>query len=318
MATEVFKLQNGNVLVVNEAGEMSFPPDMQVKKFSTTQVEIKDKSGSRQHVFTSSDVNELTRRDGTIVSILGNTQLLFTELVNFFFFKLGSGGANHFGTFINYTDLVTQYPTASVGDLANVLNSQGFPFLPGPILGTFYSKGGYIWNGTNWSSNVDEIAAQIEQNINDIISLQTTVLNHVTDLNNPHQTTFANLDDTNITSPTNGDVATYIGGEWVNQPPSVTIPTFNFVSWNVTTQTLPVTSTVVDFLNVDFFNFNGDVILTGQLPTNLKTGARVILRKKDSTNGKIIFDDGVVLYKFVNKPGEYISLVWNGSSYIIN
>lgn len=95
---------------------------------------------------------------------------------------------------------MTQYPTAGTGDLAYIENSQGFPWLPGPILGTFYSKGVYLYNGAFWDSSVDEIAAQLEQNINDITSLQVTLLNHVTDLNNPHQTSDVNLDFSDVTT----------------------------------------------------------------------------------------------------------------------
>jgi len=183
--------------------------------------------------------------------------------------------------------------------------------------GNFYSKGVYMFNGANWDSSVDEISKQLEDNINDILSLQTALTNHVNDLANPHDTTIANLDDTTITTPINGEVLTYSGGQWLNLSPSVGVPTFNTINWNVTTDVLPITSTVVDFLTIDFSNFNGDIDLTSQLPTNLKTGAKVTLRKIDNTNGKINYNDGVYFYKFVNKQGEYLSLFWDGLKYII-
>lgn len=86
--------------------------------------------------------------------------------------------------------------------------------------GTFYSKGDYQWNGTFWDSAVDEIAAQLEEDRNDIQSLQTTVFNHVTDLNNPHETEFGNLEDVQFTGLANGDIPVYNSGlgKWENKP----------------------------------------------------------------------------------------------------
>lgn len=315
--TTITKMQNGNVLVQTNAEAISFPPDMQTLKGGSV-CQVRDKSGSRQHVFKVEDIIEMVRRDGTVITS-PNVDTLFFELSNFFFFKLGgSGGSAHLGVFDNYTDLVTQYPSAGIGDLAYVENSQGTAWLFGSIGGTFYSKGVYLFNGANWDSSVDEISAQLEQNINDILSLQNALMNHVIDSGNPHATTLVNLDDTNIVAPNVGDVLTYVGGNvYEMQTPAVGVPTFASQSFNVTTGSLPITSASIDFLNIDFLNFNGDIDLTSQLPTNLKVGSRVILRKADSTIGKIIFDDGVILYKFVSKAGEYLELYWNGTKFII-
>jgi hypothetical protein len=201
--------------------------------------------------------------------------------------------------------------------LAYVENSQGTFWLPGGMGGNFYSKGVYMYNGANWDSSVDEIAKQLEENTNDIMSLQTALTNHVNDLANPHDTTIANLDDTTITNPLNGEIIKYSGGAWINTAASIGVPTFNTINWNVTVDTLPITSTAVDFLTIDFSNFNGNIDLTSQLPVNLDTGAKVTLRKTDTTNGKIIYNDGVILYNFINKNGEYLTLFWNGTKYII-
>lgn len=73
-----------------------------------------------------------------------------------------SPNLHHLGNFINYTDLITQYPISNIGDLAYVENSQGTAWLPGSWGGTFYSEGTYLWNGSVWDSAVDEIAKAIQ------------------------------------------------------------------------------------------------------------------------------------------------------------
>jgi hypothetical protein len=221
MATIVAKLQNGNVLIDNGSEIYSYNPDMQVvKRPEQFGCLIRSKHGSQQDLLRTADITKVVRRDGTEIIISNDLDLLFFELTNFFFFKINSGGSAHLGTFTNYTDLVTQYPTASVGDLAYVSNSQGTWWLPGTMGGTFYSKGDYQWNGTFWDSSVDEIAAQLEEDRNDIQSLQTNLFNHVTDLANPHDTKISNLIDVDLTGPNDEDVLVYNLGldKWENKP----------------------------------------------------------------------------------------------------
>jgi len=213
--TIITKLQNGNVVITKNGRNMSYYPDMQVLEDDGDSVHVRDKSSSMQHVFNVDEVIKVVRKDGT-ETLSPDKSTLFYELSTFFFFKVGSGGSSHLGVFDNYTDLVTQYPSAAMGDLAYVENSQGTAWLPGSFGGNFYSKGVYMFNGTNWDSSVDEIAKQLEDNINDILSLQTALTNHVNDLNNPHDTTIANLDDTTITAPLNGEILTFQSGVWTN------------------------------------------------------------------------------------------------------
>ena len=197
IATYITKLQNGNVQVQRGSAFFSLNPDAQVYSQEGSdnckeEIIIKDKSGSRISGFLVEDVVEVIRKDGTVTPI-NDIATLYFELSNFFFFKLGSNGSTFLGDFTNYDALVAAHPTAGAGDLAYVENSQGFEWFPGSFGGTFYSKGWYMWNGLFWDSSVDEIARQLEENTNDIFSLQTALTNHVNDLINPHDTSDANL-----------------------------------------------------------------------------------------------------------------------------
>jgi hypothetical protein len=59
----------------------------------------------------------------------------------------------------NYTELLT-VTGQRVNTFAFVLNSQGTPWLPGSLGGSYYGKGLYIWTGDMWvSSNINLNAA---------------------------------------------------------------------------------------------------------------------------------------------------------------
>lgn len=93
---------------------------------------------------------------------------------------------------------------------------------------------------------------------------------------------------------------------------------FDTVLFDVTNDTLPITTdNETNFLTVEFSNFDADLDVTGSLPTNIRIGARVTLRKVDSTIHRLIFDEGTVNYRFINKKGEYLELYWTGTKYII-
>lgn len=198
--TIIRKLSNGNVFVDKGGdGDYSFAPDKDVYNLpERVGIEVRHKNGSRQAVFLVDEVDKVVRKDGTEVSI-NDASTLFNELINFFFFKLASGGSGtgqgYIGVFQDFNALITAHPTADLYDLAYVENSQGTAWLPGSMLGTYYSKGTYLWNGTAWESGVDEISQQLEDNINDIIFLNNTIVLHIGDLNNPHDTSLSNLTD---------------------------------------------------------------------------------------------------------------------------
>lgn len=299
MATIITKLQNGNVVIdINGTDYVSLNPDKQVK-IRDGSCEIHDKSGSREHVFDPDDVTKVVRRDGTEV-LISDVGTLFFELSTFFFFKLGGGGSNHLGVFDNYTDLTTQYPTASVGDLAYVENSQGTAWLPGTLGGTFYSKGVYMWNGSFWDSSVDEIAAQLEQNINDIMSLQTALTNHVTDLNNPHQTSDANINISDITTNNvstsahgfapklPGDGTLYLDGNGNYTTPSTTAVS-NGLKYRILNG---VSITIPQWFQ--YFVYRNFIIDLGATVT-IDSGGQLVIHNGILTNNGSLINNGLII-----------------------
>lgn len=93
---------------------------------------------------------------------------------------------------------------------------------------------------------------------------------------------------------------------------------FEEKTFDVTNQTLPITANNdTTHLNVNFFNFDQDLDLTGNLPINLQSGSKVVLRKTETNQFKLSYNDGIVNYNFVDRNGDYLTLFWTGSKYTI-
>ena len=75
-------------------------------------------------------------------------------------------GSSYVGTFTNYTALTAAFPTANFGDFAVVEDSEGTQWLPWTVGGTYYPEGTYYWNNTEWTSNVADIAEELQNIIN--------------------------------------------------------------------------------------------------------------------------------------------------------
>lgn len=90
---------------------------------------------------------------------------LITDLADLIGFNLGGG----VGSVISVTQQVATYNDLvagdNIGELAYVENSQGTAWLPYTLGGTYYPKGFYLWDGTNWVSDRNAIANQLEQTI---------------------------------------------------------------------------------------------------------------------------------------------------------
>jgi len=72
---------------------------------------------------------------------------------------------------LNYNALSSNSGTV-IGELAYVQESQGTPWLPGAIGGTYYPKGVYLWDGVEWTSDRNSISNQLEISIDDIDQLE--------------------------------------------------------------------------------------------------------------------------------------------------
>lgn len=85
----------------------------------------------------------------------------------------------------NFTNLnsVAPQPIAA-GTIAYTFNSEGTAWLPGTIGGSYYPKGIYVSDGTNWVSDRNAIAQQLQINIDDIDQLQADLLQEVQDRTN--------------------------------------------------------------------------------------------------------------------------------------
>ena len=81
----------------------------------------------------------------------------------------------YLGTYLNYTALVAAHPTATFGEFAIVEESQGTAWLPWTLGGTYYPQGTYYWNGSEWTSNVVDIAEELENLKNKSLANQIIV-----------------------------------------------------------------------------------------------------------------------------------------------
>lgn len=62
-----------------------------------------------------------------------------------------------------------------VGEIAYAQDSEGKQWLPGKLGGTYYPKGWYVWNGTEWVSDRNAIANQLENNLLKITSNENDI-----------------------------------------------------------------------------------------------------------------------------------------------
>jgi hypothetical protein len=76
----------------------------------------------------------------------------------------------------NYNDLLLVTGMVT-GDLAYVYNSQGTAWLPGSMGGTYYPYGFYYYTGTTWTSDKEAIAMQFNENIQDILAIEASLIN---------------------------------------------------------------------------------------------------------------------------------------------
>lgn len=67
----------------------------------------------------------------------------------------------------NYSELLNIL-NPKLNQFAYVRNSQGTPWLPGSIGGTYYASGLYIWDGVQWKEDDTDVFNQLEVLINNL------------------------------------------------------------------------------------------------------------------------------------------------------
>jgi hypothetical protein len=142
----------------------------------------------------------------------------------------------------NYNDLLLVTGMVT-GDLAYVYNSQGTAWLPGSMGGTYYPYGFYYYTGTTWTSDKEAISMQFNENIQDILAIEASLINIngqlATKLNKPTITTVSGASYTVLST----DTIIYITSTTctVTLPSSATLTdnnefTFFFTDCNLTLQ----------------------------------------------------------------------------------
>lgn len=76
---------------------------------------------------------------------------------------------------------------------------------------------------------------------------------------------------------------------------------------------LPKASLVVLEVN----NLNSDLNLSGWVPTGIEAGTMIRVRKTDNSIGRIVWNDGPIPYRYVSKPGEFMTFIYDSGSLFI-
>jgi len=103
--------------------------------------------------------------------------------------KLEKSGGGYTYLVDNYDALLVEATSPQANEFAYIKNSQGTRWDPWNVLGgTYYPSGTWFYTGSEWINDKSKIAEQLQINIDELISLDTTIQNHINDLANPHQT----------------------------------------------------------------------------------------------------------------------------------
>jgi hypothetical protein len=119
---------------------------------------------SKPNEFIVSNIPLSDWRDGSL-NPFANTAVFIDYVETFFFLaKITQASALSYKYVANnFTDLNTVVAPPPLADpagiIAYVYNSQGTAWLPGSLGGTYYPEGTYVYNGTAWVSDRNNIAA---------------------------------------------------------------------------------------------------------------------------------------------------------------
>lgn len=145
------------------------------------------------------------------------------------------------------------------------------------------------------TNDIDAISACCDNNTADIATVSGDVITlsgdfdtHVTefnthtgDTNNPHQTSLTGLTDTNVGILTNGQVLTYIGGEWVN----------TFAGAGGDTFVLSGGTVFGDVILTENFEVSGDTVLNGVTANTIDVDDITINGSLSACNDTVYFNE---------------------------
>lgn len=143
-----------------------------------------------------------------------------------------------------YSDLVVG---TTAGQLSYVESSQGTAWLPGVLGGTYYPEGWYIWNGSNWVSDRNAIATELN-----ILS------NHLSNFSNPHNVTKSQVGLSNVdnTSDLNKPISNATQTQLTN------LSNDDILSGSVVGSDLVITLKGGSIITIDATPFTADVRVT--------------------------------------------------------
>lgn len=117
--------------------------------------------------------------DNNDVSFNSISQLI-SYLEGFFFRDIAAVNPSSLTTYRaeDYDQLVNDIAqNPSQGETAFIINSQGTKWLPGPLFGTWYDSGLYYYDGSRWMSDKEEIARQLDINVNELDAIESVNAN---------------------------------------------------------------------------------------------------------------------------------------------
>lgn len=171
--------------------------------------------------------------DDTPVPVPATLTLLYDIIAPFFFRSLESTNpsGNFLATYraLNFTDLITNVATnPQETETAYVVNPEGTVWLPGSLGGTYYPRGLYYYNGTQWISDKQEVAEQLQINIDDIEAIELVNANQDTAIANNAAAALAARDRANHTgTQLHTTISDFDTGVRENRLNQMAIPTAN-------------------------------------------------------------------------------------------
>lgn len=157
MANRIYVLDNHVIVSLTGKAPKTFGRTVSVYDESLNAFQIS--RFGQEHEIAFADIPDWYDETGLIAYTEATLRTFLGQNTAFSSASGGSGAINVTQQVAGFSNLVAG---DTVGDLAYVEGSEGTAWLPGTLLGTYYPKGFYLWNGAVWTSDRNEIAAALE------------------------------------------------------------------------------------------------------------------------------------------------------------